>query len=165
MKTVSRRERKEALRRQKQRQRIIWGLGITGVLLLLFAAIMALRSQIIPEIDPNDVEAVALGRQIYEAQCAGCHGVNLEGEANWQEPNPDGSFRAPPHDETGHTWHHNDAYLVESIKLGGARIPASQGVSAMPAYENILSDEQISAVLTYIKSAWPTDIRVSQSQR
>lgn len=165
MKKTSRRARQEALRRQKQKQRIVMGVGVAGVLLILFAVIMSLRSQTIPTIDPNNLEAVAQGRQIYEAQCANCHGVNLEGEANWQEPNPDGTLRAPPHDETGHTWHHNDAYLVESIKLGGPRLTSSQGVSAMPAYDKILSDEQIIAVLAYIKSAWPTDVRVSQAQR
>jgi mono/diheme cytochrome c family protein len=165
MKKGSKRARQKALRRQKQKQRLIWGLGIAGVVLLLFGAVMSLRSQSIPSVDASDSEAIALGRQVYETQCASCHGLNLEGQANWQEPNPDGSFRGPPHDETGHTWHHNDAYLIESIKLGGARLSASQGVSAMPAYENILSDEQISAVLAYIKSEWPTDIRVSQAQR
>ncbi len=161
MKKTSRRARQEALRRQQQKQRIVWGIGIAGVLLILFAVIMSLRSQTIPAIDPDDPEAVALGRQVYEAQCASCHGINLEGQAD----SPEGTLPAPPHDETGHTWHHNDVYLVESIKLGGARLSSSQGVSAMPAYENILSDEQIGAVLSYIKSAWPTDIRLSQAQR
>jgi mono/diheme cytochrome c family protein len=126
---------------------------------------MALRSQSVPVASPADSKAVALGRQVYETQCASCHGVNLEGQAGRKEPNPDGSFRAPPHDETGHTWHHNDAYLVESIKLGGGRLPAGQGVSAMPAYENVLSEEEINAVLAYIKSTWPPDIRLAQAQR
>lgn len=165
MKNASRRMRQEALRRQKQKQRIFWGIGIVGALLLAVSAVMALRSQSVPAASSADSEAVTLGRQVYEAQCASCHGVNLEGQAGWKEPNPDGSFRAPPHDETGHTWHHNDAYLVESIKLGGARLPADQGVSAMPGYENVLSDEEISAVLAYIKSTWPSDIRLAQAQR
>jgi mono/diheme cytochrome c family protein len=165
MKHASRRARQEALRRHKQKQRIIWGIGIIGVLLLAVSAVMALRSQSVPVASPADSEAVNLGRQVYEAQCASCHGVNLEGQVGWKEPNPDGSFRAPPHDETGHTWHHNDAYLLESIKLGGGRLTTDQGVSAMPAYENVLSDEEISAVLAYVKSTWPSDIRLAQAQR
>jgi mono/diheme cytochrome c family protein len=165
MKHASRQARQEALRRQKQKQRIIWGMAITGVLLLVVSAVMVLRSQSVPPASAADSEAVALGRQVYDAQCASCHGVNLEGQANWKESDPDGSFRAPPHDETGHTWHHNDAYLIESIKLGGGRLPADQGVSAMPAYENVLSDEEIGAVLAYIKSIWPSDIRLAQAQR
>jgi len=28
----------------------------------------------------------------------------------------------------------------------------------MPAYENVLSDEEIIAVLSYIKSTWPEEI-------
>lgn len=165
MKNASRRAGQEALRRQKQKQRIIWGMAITGVFLLAVSVVMALRSQSGLLASPADSEAVALGQQVYEAQCASCHGVNLEGQANWKELNPDGSFRAPPHDETGHTWHHNDVYLVESIKLGGARLPAGQGISVMPAYEDVLSDEEISAVLAYLKSTWPPDIRQAQAQR
>ena len=108
---------------------------------------------------------VATGEDVYNTYCAACHGFDLEGEANWQQPNADGSFRAPPHDETGHTWHHNDSYLIESIKLGGVRLEPNIGVSAMPAYEGVLSDEQIAAVLAYIKSSWPSEILEAQSTR
>jgi mono/diheme cytochrome c family protein len=106
-----------------------------------------------------------LGRQVYDGQCASCHGANLEGEENWREPGPNGLLKAPPHDETGHTWHHDDAYLIESIKLGGPRLPADVGISPMPAYVGILSDEEITAVLSFIKSQWPADILAAQSQR
>ena len=41
----------------------------------------------------------------YQEYCASCHGVNLEGQANWRSRNQDGTLPAPPHDETGHTWH------------------------------------------------------------
>ena len=67
---------------------------------------------------------------------------------------------APPHDASGHTWHHGDDVLIESIKLGGARLPDNiGGFSDMPAFEGVLKDEEIAAVLTYIKSTWPEDIR------
>ncbi|MCW5719495.1 MAG: cytochrome c, partial [Bauldia sp.] len=51
------------------------------------------------------------GQTLYLANCASCHGVDLEGQPNWQTPLADGRFPAPPHDETGHTWHHSDAQL------------------------------------------------------
>ena len=41
MKNASRRMRQEALRRYKQKQRIIWGIGIIGVLLLAVSAVLA----------------------------------------------------------------------------------------------------------------------------
>ena len=43
------------------------------------------------------------GQRLYGDHCASCHGLNLEGEANWRVRNDDGTMPAPPHDETGHT--------------------------------------------------------------
>lgn len=110
---------------------------------------------------PDDAQVVALGETVYAAQCAACHGANLEGEPNWRERGPDGRLPAPPHDETGHTWHHPDAILFELTKHG---LPKEIGngepyYSNMPAYEDVLSDEEIVAVLSYIKSRWPADVR------
>lgn len=103
---------------------------------------------------------VALGQQVYAENCAACHGANLEGEADWKSQNEDSSFRAPPHDASGHTWHHGDDILIEAIRSGGARLPANiGGTSTMPAYGGILTDGEILAVLAYIKSSWPDDLR------
>lgn len=114
-----------------------------------------------PEPDP---EAVALGKTVYEQNCAACHGVELEGQPDWKTQNEDGSFKAPPHNADGHTWHHADSQLIEAIQLGGARFAGMNlgGTSPMPAYKDILSDEEIASVLTYIKSTWPDDIRQTQ---
>ncbi len=114
----------------------------------------------LPELDPFTIE---LGKNVYDEHCAGCHGVDLEGEDRWQQQNEDGTFRAPPHDETGHTWHHGDQLLIETIELGGQRLPAViGGASPMPAFGQVLTDEEILAVLAYIKSTWPDDIRSIQ---
>jgi mono/diheme cytochrome c family protein len=119
-----------------------------------------------PEIPPLpilDRDQIALGLGVYETHCASCHGQNLEGEPDWQVQNEDKSFRVPPHDASGHTWHHGDDQLIESIRLGGARLPEEIGGSSnMPAFAEVLSDEEIAAVLTYIKSTWPDDIRAIQ---
>lgn len=164
-KLTSKKERKGAQQRDKRNQRILWGGVLTGVLLIFVGAIASFSAQPAYAIDPADPQLIALGQQVYATQCAGCHGPNLEGEANWNLPSADGLIKAPPHDETGHTWHHNNAYLIESIAKGGARLPSDAGVSAMPAYENILSEEEIGAVLSYIQSTWPADILAQQSQR
>ena len=66
---------------------------------------------------PDDGKLVALGQQIYAEQCAACHGDNLEGQANWQSRHEDGRLPAPPHDETGHTWHHADELLFGLAKF------------------------------------------------
>ena len=165
MKRTSKRERREAMQRQKQRQRLVIGAGIVGVLLMILGGVMLLTDGTGTSTNLSDSELVALGQQVYAANCAGCHGVNLEGQPEWQQANPDGSLRAPPHDETGHTWHHGDAALIESISLGGARLAANVGTSAMPAYKDSLMNEEITAVLAYIKSTWPIDIQTTQESR
>ena len=107
--------------------------------------------------------AIAQGETVYAVNCSGCHGANLEGEVNWKERNEDGSFRSPPHDETGHTWHHGDLTLIDSIVLGGARLnDMNIGTSNMPVFGELLTDEEITAVLIYIKSTWPEDVRQLQ---
>ncbi len=109
---------------------------------------------------------IATGEMIYAQHCASCHGTNLEGQPDWKIPNTDGSFRAPPHDDSGHTWHHGDPTLIESIKLGGARFNDLDigGTSNMPAFAELLSDEEITAVLSYIKSTWSEENRAWQQE-
>ena len=60
---------------------------------------------------PDNASVVAQGKEIYAANCASCHGDNLEGQPNWRSPDADGYLPAPPHDKSGHTWHHPDAML------------------------------------------------------
>ena len=57
--------------------------------------------------DATDPELVALGASVYAQHCAACHGRELEGEPNWRRRKADGTLPAPPHDATGHTWHHS----------------------------------------------------------
>jgi mono/diheme cytochrome c family protein len=117
----------------------------------------------VPPLPADDPDQISQGKRLYDGHCASCHGLNLEGEKDWRLQNEDGSFRAPPHDGTGHTWHHTDQVLVETIELGGARLPAGiGGTSPMPAFVTILTDDEIIAVLAYIKSTWPEDIRAIQ---
>ncbi len=114
---------------------------------------------------PNDRETVALGRTIYADNCASCHGVNLEGQPNWKTPGPDGLLPAPPHDPSGHTWHHREELLFGLTKYGIAKMVGNPDLrSSMPAYEDILSDDEIIAVLSFIKSTWPEDIRTRHDE-
>ena len=115
----------------------------------------------------NDVDIVA-GERIYVEYCASCHGANLEGEENWRSPGADGRLPAPPHDETGHTWHHSDSLLFDYTKLGGAALLAQKGVefdSGMPGFADQLTDSEIYDVLAYIKSTWPERIQKMQAER
>ncbi|HMT20750.1 MAG TPA: cytochrome c [Promineifilum sp.] len=155
------------------RESMIRALYILTCAVLLLAAGCGARSSAIPpstgpaESPPTpDPQLVEQGESVYARHCAECHGANLEGEADWKLQNPDGSFRAPPHDANGHTWHHSDAQLIDAVRRGGARLSADVGgTSAMPAYGDILTDNEIAAVLDYIKSTWPEDIRLYQWER
>lgn len=108
---------------------------------------------------PADTAVVAQGQSLYAANCAACHGEGLKGQPDWRSPGFDGLMPAPPHDETGHTWHHDDETLFRLTKLGPAAVVGGDHRSAMPAYEDMLSDEEIIAVLSFIKSTWPEEIR------
>ncbi len=106
------------------------------------------------------------GRRVYDAQCAVCHGADLEGQPDWRTPNDDGTLKAPPHDETGHTWHHGDDSLADAVRLGAQRLPPEmRGISTMPGYDGILTENEIAAVLDYIKSTWPADIQKVQQEQ
>ncbi|WP_193175429.1 c-type cytochrome [Oricola nitratireducens] len=109
---------------------------------------------------PDDKQIVAAGAAIYQANCASCHGVDLKGQPNWQAPGEDGLMPAPPHDETGHTWHHPDEILFAITKHGVAKAANLKDYkSAMPVYEGVLSDEEMIAALSWIKAQWPGEVR------
>lgn len=110
-------------------------------------------------------EQLALGRKIYDTHCAACHGKNLEGEPNWRERKPTGRLPAPPHDDSGHTWHHPDAVLFGITKEGlvpGRYAPPGYQ-SDMPGFGGALSDDEIWAVLAYIASRWSARAQAHQA--
>ena len=109
--------------------------------------------------DATNTQLVALGSKAYAKFCASCHGANLEGEKDWRTRKADGSLRAPPHDASGHTWHHPDKALFDLTKYGGAKFAPPGFKSNMPAFGGTLSDREIWAVLAYIKSRWPKRIQ------
>ena len=129
-----------------------------GTLLLLAQRVTA------EQIPYTDKTRVTAGQAVYEQNCAACHGKSLEGQFNWQKRNNDGYLPAPPHDETGHTWHHPDQMLFEFTKYGPQKFAGSDYKSIMPAYSGKLSDEEIWNVLAYIKSKWPKEIQKKHTE-
>lgn len=108
---------------------------------------------------PDELEIVQAGREVYAARCASCHGVELEGQPNWMRRDKDGYLPGPPHDEAGHTWHHPESALFDLTKHGLTGIVGPDYKTRMPAFEDVLSDEEIVQVLSFIKSRWPEGIR------
>ncbi|RMH47672.1 MAG: hypothetical protein D6686_12315 [Alphaproteobacteria bacterium] len=89
--------------------------GVASVCVLVAAGWLAWPRSAQDGPAPQMAAEIAEGRQLYAEFCASCHGANLEGQPDWQSPGPDGRLPAPPHDETGHSWHHGDALLIDYV--------------------------------------------------
>lgn len=109
-----------------------------------------------PELDPA---VVSSGAALYSQFCASCHKADLTGEPDWKTPNEDGSYRAPPHDGSGHTWHHSDQLLLTIIRDGLESVESN-----MPTYAGTLTDAQIMSIVEFLKSSWPPEERLFQWQ-
>ena len=150
--------------------RVHWthGLGVAAAAVAVIAFALVGRSTAPTashSLRPGDAGVVARGERVYRTHCAACHGARLEGQPNWRERGPDGRLPAPPHDGSGHTWHHPDEVLFRLTKYGLAKVAKLKDYnSAMPAYEGVLSDEEIVAVLSWIKAQWPAEIRAKQDE-
>jgi mono/diheme cytochrome c family protein len=133
---------------------------VIGLVLLAGAYLLvAKREDASYLLKPKDAEVVARGERVYAEHCASCHGANLEGEPEWRSPKPEGTMPAPPHDGTGHTWHHPDELLFQLTKYGVQAVAPEGYKSDMPAFEGVLSDEEIVAVLSFIKAQWPEELQ------
>ena len=116
-------------------------------------------------------ETLEMGQGIFTANCAICHGAGGEGQPDWHIRKEDGTLPAPPLNGEGHTWHHADGLLYRIVSQGGAIFedPSIPGFkSAMPAFGETLTREEIISVLTYIKSLWgdkvKRDLSIRESQ-
>ena len=113
-----------------------------------------------PEAGVRAREQLAVGQKIYIQHCSACHGAKLEGQPNWRQRLPNGRLPAPPHDDSGHTWHHPPEVLVAIVKNGLVPPYAPPDYqSDMPAFAATLTDAEIAAVLAYIESHWSADVR------
>ena len=108
---------------------------------------------------------LSLGQRVYALHCAACHGAKLEGQPDWRQRLPNGRMPAPPHDDSGHTWHHPDEVLFGITKQGLVPPYAPPGYdSDMPGFAGKLSDSEIRAVLVYIASHWSREVRKHRAE-
>jgi len=127
--------------------------------LIALAAILASWAQAVAAEEGMD------GAALYQQNCASCHGAELQGQPDWRSPGPDGRLPAPPHDATGHTWHHGDEILFRITRDGTAAVVGGGYASDMPGFGDALTDAEIRAILDYIKSTWPERERAYQRER
>jgi len=107
---------------------------------------------------------IETGQALYSQHCASCHGANLEGQPDWQTRKADGRMPAPPHDDSGHTWHHSDDQIFKITKFGvSAVVPGYQ--SDMMGFGGKLSNDEIRAIIAFIKSKWSEPHKKYQAER
>ena len=94
------------------------------------------------------------GKTLYDEKCASCHGGDSGGEI---------SDSPPPHNANGHTWHHADCLLADITLRGAAAWGADPSTSAMPAFRDELTEEDVESILVYIKTWWTDEQREYQS--
>jgi thiol:disulfide interchange protein DsbC len=99
----------------------------------------------------ND-ELLSQGEKSYRQNCAACHGQNAEATPDWKETDANGKYPPPPLNGTGHAWHHDLDLLRRTVREGGAKLGGQ-----MPAFEGVLSAEEIDSVIAYFQSKWPED--------
>ncbi len=135
-----------------------------NTLLIMTAVILAIiigKSEITGR---PDAKQIRRGKALYAEQCATCHGASLEGQPDWKSAGPDGLLPAPPHDASGHSWHHDDDLLFRITKFGSEAVLGGNDKSNMKGFGGQLSDADIRAILAFIKSTWPEEIRTRQQQ-
>ncbi len=146
------------------RRRALFLAAALGAVLIIVGAVLVWRFAGAPGPEATGGAArLALGKLVYDARCAACHGANLEGQPDWRRRLPSGELPAPPHDASGHTWHHPDAWLFDVTKHGTLRFAPPGYKSAMKGFADVLSDAEITAVLAHIKASWPPEIRARQA--
>ena len=142
------------------------GSGHMKRILIIAACSIATSASAGHELEGRDL---ANGRVLYAENCASCHGANLEGQPDWRSPDENGVLPAPPHDETGHTWHHDNQLLLDYTRFGGAQALAARGVtgvaSGMPGFGDTLRNEEIWDILAYIRSTWPARVQQIHASR
>ena len=112
----------------------------------------------------DNQRAAILGRTLYAQHCASCHGASLEGQPDWKRLLPSGRMPAPPHDASGHTWHYPDGALFRLIKEGPSAVVGGGYQSDMRGFGGVLGDDEIRAVLAFLKSTWPERERAYQAK-
>ncbi|MCR9089704.1 MAG: cytochrome c [Rhodobacteraceae bacterium] len=141
-----------------------WGGG--AVAIVTAVALLWLGLSITPPRTAGNADTpdLARGAEIYAEACAVCHGTALEGQPNWRSPGPDGRLLAPPHDATGHTWHHADRVLLDITRRGTAVVVGGGYESNMPGFGETYSDQELRDTLEWIKTHWPERERQFQAQ-
>lgn len=136
------------------RRGLIWLLAAVGV-----AGILAWEILTPPKVEHPVVAGPPDGRALFAAHCAECHGDNGKGDGPGAK-----IVRTPMTDFTNAAAMANrdDHFLAEIIKKGGSQFGRS---NAMPAWGMKLSDEEIRALVVFIRSRVRPNSAVSSEKK
>lgn len=127
----------------ESRRTMLFALLTFGILLVLVVVFVIRPTAGVPS-QANDGPATSTdGQVLYDAYCAACHGQ--DGEAVI----PDARIL----NANGETWLLSDDEIEQMIRNGS---------ELMPAMGSDFSDEQVEAVITYIKAWWTPEQRAGQ---
>lgn len=99
-------------------------------------------------------DQVVLGREVFTQNCAVCHGAQAQGiYGDWREKLDDGSFPPPPLNGSAHAWHHPQEILLRVIDYGGEAMGGK-----MPAFIDVLEQDEKLAAIAYFQSFWDDEI-------
>ncbi len=113
--------------------------------------------------DWGNPASVARGEEVFAAQCAVCHGADGLGDgpaAGAQEHKP-ANFTSHFHLAPGK----GDAYLFWRVSEGGTVEPFKSANSAMPAFKEILSEQQRWDVLNYIHKEFHQEFKSTANSK
>jgi len=137
------------------------GMRVAGVVLLAVVVVSAC-SRLPPIPGGSASHDVRRGEALYNQYCLSCHG-GPAGGSMMDYP--------PRHNANGHTWHHPDCQLKEIIKNGSdemtrkmRQMMAPPNAPTMLAFKDVLTDEDIDAILAFIKTWWTDQQRSFQAQ-
>ena len=143
---------------------MVWLRGCTAFARLGSLTFVLVACEPASEIDPSLIDADTgrwynesqrnQGQLVFSEHCASCHGVNAQGLVeDWRQRLADGSLPPPPLDGTAHAWHHPLPVLLQVIDAGGIALGGN-----MPAFAQVLTDEQKRSAVAYFQSFWSDEI-------
>lgn len=99
------------------------------------------------------VTQVETGQTVFRTHCAGCHGLQAQGTADWRRRDAAGNLPPPPLNGSAHAWHHPLAQLIQYVRDGGVPLGGT-----MPAFGASLDDAEIRSAIAYFQTYWSDEI-------
>ena len=97
------------------------------------------------------VENMMRGAQLYQEQCAQCHGPEAQGHPDWENP---AIVAAPPLNGTGNAWKKKKSELIAIIRNGASR----NGMPVMPAWKGRLTEQDMEDIVIWFQALWPPEV-------